>query len=114
MEKEGGVRGNGAKEEQLSLVEGKWRKLSIDWGGDGKGTYSEALAPRLAKCPYTRLSSPFPGITGYVLLPHLSQAGQEHPELRVQERWGVRYPFHLPWNPPVISLLKVILFTIGI
>lgn len=46
----------------FSLVEGKWRKQSLDWHGECE--WPQPLAPRLAKCPCTRLSSSFSGVTG--------------------------------------------------
>lgn len=46
MEREGGGRGKGAEKEQLSLVEGKWRKPSMGWGVDGGGAPSQRLWPQ--------------------------------------------------------------------
>lgn len=51
MEREGGGRGNGAEKEQLSLVEGKWRKLSMGWGVDWGGHLLRGSDPKVGKMP---------------------------------------------------------------
>jgi len=71
------------------MEESEWRPSSRPWTSG------------LAKCPYTRLSSPFPGITGACPSAKLEPAGQEASALRCswRARAGggrrVRCPFHL-------------------
>lgn len=69
---------------------------SLAWAGVwmGVGHLLRGSGPKVGKTPiYQDFLSLSWHHRVYVLLPHLSQAGQEHPELRVQERWGVTLPF---------------------
>lgn len=80
--REGGKEEGGRREQRkssLALWKEKGGNVTGWGGGSGHGNPTPGSGPK-----DTRLSSPSPAPQGYVLLPHLSQAGQERPELRPQ------------------------------
>lgn len=88
--------GGGRVQRKSSSALWKENGGSLAWAGVwmGVGHLLRGSGPKVGKTPiYQDFLSLSWHHRVYVLLPHLSQAGQEHPELRVQERWGVTLPF---------------------